>query len=172
MPQLEQYMRSSKEDDPKTRGGPAYTIGKPWERVVAGVVVLALVGGLVLVALRPPEKVGWLPDCPSRAIAGVLCAGCGSTRAAHHLLHARVETALGYNPVAVIIGPPVLMIGLWQLGVFACRGRWPGSRVRLPAWTGWAVLVALLLWSVLRNLPVQAMEWAKPPGWSQRGAGE
>jgi hypothetical protein len=60
-----------------------------------------------------------LPACPFRALTGIPCLSCGTTRAAVALLHGNPLAALAVNPLATLAG--VAFIGgglvapLWAL---------------------------------------------------------
>jgi hypothetical protein len=56
-----------------------------------------------------------LPLCPSAALLGVPCPGCGLTRATLALLHGDLGTALRFHPLVPILAP--VYVGL--LGVIA-----------------------------------------------------
>lgn len=98
-------------------------------------------------ALADPAQPGPFPACPFRAVTGLDCPGCGSLRALHQLTRGHVVAAADYNALLLAFLP--VAAGVW-LRVVTNRSR---PRV-LPVWWGRAVLAVLLLWTVLRNLPV------------------
>ncbi|MGE4152312.1 MAG: DUF2752 domain-containing protein [Phycisphaerales bacterium] len=104
-----------------------------------------------------------MPACPSRVMSGWLCPGCGSLRAAHHLLHLRVGEALRHNALAVALGAPALLFVTWSLVRVAVWGRRAGG-ARLPGYVGWVVLVFVVVFGVLRNVPHEAFDVLRPPG--------
>lgn len=90
-----------------------------------------------------------LPPCPLYALTGLLCPGCGSTRALHALLHADPLRALSMNALLVASLPVLPLMALDALGMLAAPWR---ARLRwLLDARGWAVLV--IGYGVLRNLP-------------------
>nr|WP_064569504.1 DUF2752 domain-containing protein [Gordonia sp. LAM0048] len=101
----------------------------------------------------PTTPGGALPVCPTKLIFGVTCPGCGSLRAVYSLLHGDVPAALHYNAVGV------LAMGLLLVAFGAyCARLWTGRRVR--SWqhlrySGVVVLVVVLAWFVIRNIPVE-----------------
>ena len=105
---------------------------------------LAALGiGAAIVALWcvNPDTASWLPHCPLHAWTGLCCPGCGSTRALHQLLHGHVLAALRLNPIAVSAVP-------WVAALIFHHRRPP-----VPANWALALLVAVLAFGVLRNLP-------------------
>jgi hypothetical protein len=122
----------------------------------AAVASLALLLAVVVYYVEPAEA-AWLPRCPLHWLTGWHCPGCGSTRAAHALLHGDLRAALGYNAL-VVGGAPLAAVfciwGRWRLGP-----NW-ASLVRLR----WIVLViaTLALFGVLRNVPVYPLNLLAP----------
>ncbi len=121
----------------------------------AGVLV-AIVASLVFLALNEPASVAAIPPCPSAALLGVTCPGCGSLRAAHHALNGRLATAFRFNPALLLLGVPAL--GFVLAGLLGWRA--PAPR-RLAPKLAWTLLVTLLAYFVARNVP--ALDWLRPP---------
>jgi hypothetical protein len=96
--------------------------------------------GLVLVYRFDPEQVHFFPPCLFRALTGLQCPGCGSTRALHHLLHGEFARAFRYNPMLFAVGP------------FALAARWPGFITRRSV--GWTALVVTVAYGIVRNTPL------------------
>lgn len=113
----------------------------PIVRLLSALGLGLLVSIVVLLALRHPSELSFAPVCPWRALTGLRCAGCGLTRATHHLLQGRLGAALELNPLIVVV--PFLFIGLGVfLAIGVARGRLPRLR-ELPLWVGWALFVGL-----------------------------
>lgn len=110
-----------------------------------GALLLAAVA--LATALADPAQPGPFPACPFRAVTGLDCPGCGSLRALHQLTRGHLVAAADYNALLLAFLP--VGAGVW-LRVVTSRSR---PRV-LPVWWGRAVLAVLLLWTVIRNLPV------------------
>lgn len=135
---------------PAARPAARWTRWLPW---------LAVAGALWLLFHERPAGQVFYPRCGFHTATGLLCPGCGGTRAAHALLHGRVPEALRCNAAAVL-GVPVL------LGAMVWRGR---SRRRrgLPAdglpvaWVWW-IAAALGIFGILRNLPGEPWRWLGP----------
>jgi hypothetical protein len=96
-----------------------------------------------------PATAGFYPPCAFRAMTGLLCAGCGATRAMHQLLHGNLTEALRLNAMFVI-ATPVLFAGGAAEAWRALRG--DASVVATRPWIGWAIVALLVGWGVARNV--------------------
>ena len=125
-------------------------INRGWWRLL--VVALAATSALgALLAFNPAGSVVF-PPCPFHVLTGLYCPGCGTLRALHQLLHGRPLQALGLNPL-MVISLPFLGYALASETFLATVGRrLPG--VRLPASWIWALLAAIILFWIFRNIPV------------------
>ena len=114
-----------------------------------GVLMLAILSGLgTVVLLRDPHVPGAIGVCPSLALLGVYCPGCGSLRAFHDLLTGDILGSVGHN----ILFLPVL-VGLFLWAGWQLRG-WlsripPGPSLARRARTagggqGWSLPLARL----------------------------
>ncbi|MCX6431220.1 MAG: DUF2752 domain-containing protein [Actinobacteria bacterium] len=74
------------------------------------------------VAAVDPNQPGHYPLCPTRALFGVDCPGCGLMRATHDLVTGNVAGALDHNILIVVLAP--LAVVLWVRWLLrAWRGR-------------------------------------------------
>lgn len=121
---------------------------RPWSAPVA--VGAVGVTGCVALGLLNPSEAGPLL-CPFRAMTGLDCPGCGMTRALSRLTQGRIGTALDYNIVLVIAVPALCYLYLrWLASAFGLN--WPPLRLGRTA--NAVVLLTLMAFSVLRNLPI------------------
>lgn len=132
------------------------------DRRKIGVALGGLAAGILLLLVYyavDPEG-GAFPACPFHELTGLLCTGCGSQRALHDLAHLDLAGAFGHN---LLFPPAVLLLG-WHGVERAARlagRRFPGSpldHARAP----WFVLVLVLLFTVLRNLPWEPFRFLAP----------
>lgn len=110
--------------------------------------MLAAVAALFLV---DPARAGFLPPCLFRRLTGLLCPGCGATRAFHQLLHGRLAAALALNPLLPLSLP--LLGWLFLAQAREALGRPPLPAPRLARGWLWALLALILAFWVARNLP-------------------
>ncbi len=97
------------------------------------------------------------PVCPFKAVTGLDCPGCGGTRAAHQLLTGHLGAALSYNVLAVVAMPFIV----WGLFV-SLTTMLGGPKLRMislsPTWTRVALVAIVVFW-VVRNLPIAPFNW-------------
>lgn len=111
-----------------------------------------LVGGALLLLYVPPTEDSFYPRCQFHSLTGLHCPGCGTTRALHALLNGRVVQAVAYNPLAPVV-MPVLGWSLVRSLAGWGRGRPVAPESRLRKVSVWLLIVALVAFAVLRNIP-------------------
>ena len=124
-------------------------VNRTWGLVL---LFLAALPCLALVYVRNPEEPGFFPPCIFNSLTGLFCPGCGSLRGLHQLMHGNFLAALGYNSYTILALP---LLGLAVFYAFLLSTN--DSRI-LAAWLRpfflWGLLVAVLAFWVLRNIPV------------------
>jgi len=98
----------------------------------------------------PPETSGFYPQCQFHALTGLLCPGCGATRALADLVRGNLADALHSNALIVILLPILAAYGLaayWRAvrGFQTCWPRIPNNAIA-------ALLIVTLIFAVARNL--------------------
>jgi Protein of unknown function (DUF2752) len=116
----------------------------------AAVLLLAATAVGYLAAVDPNES-GHYPTCPFRALTGYQCPGCGSLRTIHALAHGHLREAFGLNVFALTM-IPVLAFFWVRWTISRARGRPTRTKAADPRWI-WALLVAVMLFWLVRNLP-------------------
>jgi hypothetical protein len=115
-----------------------------------GVAAVAASGCVFLWLANPTVPGGIIPVCPTKALLGIDCPGCGSMRMVYSVLHLDVPSALHYNAVGFVA---VVML-VWAFGAWT-YGRVVGRRViswQHLRWSAPTVLAVTLAWFVVRNL--------------------
>jgi hypothetical protein len=114
---------------------------------VVGAATLALTA---YVAVVDPNQPGHFPVCPTFALTGLYCPGCGMLRATHDLTHGDIAGAMQRNPLA-----PFLLAAMLALYVLWVVLRWTGRPVRWTPgrWTPWLLVGGFVLFTVARNVP-------------------
>ncbi|KKC03492.1 DUF2752 domain-containing protein [Mycobacterium nebraskense] len=114
-------------------------------RYVAAGTALVLGGALGYVGLVDPHNTNSLyPQCPFKWLTGWNCPFCGGLRMTHDLLHGDLVAAVNDN-VFLLVGIP--MLAGWLL---MRRGSGKPA-LSTPAWL--TMVLAVIAWTVLRNLP-------------------
>jgi hypothetical protein len=99
----------------------------------------------------PTTPGGPLPVCPTKALLGIDCPGCGSLRMLYSLLHGNLMGAARFNALGLV----AVVLLVWTYLVWT-YGRVTGRRIRSWQHQRWSAAVALSLvtvWFVVRNIP-------------------
>ncbi len=128
---------------------PSATWSKAARPATLVLVLLAAFVGLVLFCFDP-RQYHFYPVCFFHQTTGLLCPGCGALRALHQLLHGHLAAAFRFNPVLIASLP----FWIWFGARFARqRARNQPLSLGLRTIWLWLMLAAVLVVSVLRNLP-------------------
>ena len=119
--------------------------------------VLLTVG--VVLFCFDPNRHAFYPRCLFHSATGLLCPGCGSLRALHQLLHGHLLRALRCNALLVLSLPG---LGIWGLGGLRREAQEQAFSFQVPAFWLWSALVVLVLFGILRNLPLGLCAWLRP----------
>jgi hypothetical protein len=136
---LEREVAASEESSPRLR-----------RLALPGVVGAATLALTAYVAVVDPNQPGHFPVCPTFALTGLYCPGCGMLRATHDLTHGDIAGAMQRNPLA-----PFLLAAMLALYVLWVVSRWTGRPVRWTPgrWTPWLLVGGFVLFTVARNVP-------------------
>jgi hypothetical protein len=110
-----------------------------------------LLAGAAYLFVFEPGKTGLFPVCLFRFLTGYQCPGCGSTRAAHQLLHGHVVAAFTLNPF-FLLAIPFLLYALIRYSAIVMRGGIP-TRNTLPAPYIYALFFVVVSFWIFRNTP-------------------
>jgi hypothetical protein len=101
-------------------------------RLVAPLAVGALtVCATAYVGLVDPNEPGHYPLCPTKALTGLDCPGCGGLRATHALVTGDLVGALDHNAFVVLVLIPLAVVA-WIAWLVRC---WRGPAVDVAATT-------------------------------------
>jgi hypothetical protein len=113
--------------------------------------VVSAVSAVSAVLYRfPPETHAFYPRCPFHALTGLLCPGCGATRALGALVHGHLGDALRWNALVVILLPIFAAYGAmaYRRAVTEEEAAWPG----IPNAAITALLIVTLVFAIARNI--------------------
>jgi uncharacterized protein DUF2752 len=122
---------------------------------------LASATSLVVLYRFDPATSGLFPPCPFLFLTGYYCPGCGTLRALHQLLEGHFVQAFAMNPMAFACLPLLLAPGVSALMQFGMGRRFTTI---LPAVYIRGLAIAILLFGVLRNLPMYPFYLLAPGG--------
>ncbi|MET0144409.1 MAG: DUF2752 domain-containing protein [Ilumatobacteraceae bacterium] len=112
---------------------------------------VAAAAGIGYVAAVDPNAAGHYPDCPLLVVTGWFCPGCGGLRAVHALARGDMATALSRNVLVVALVPVLAVLWIrWAHRSWIGAPR-PGP---VPASYVWGLAVVVIVFAVVRNLPV------------------
>jgi Protein of unknown function (DUF2752) len=99
----------------------------------------------------PTTPHGPLPVCPTKALLGIDCPGCGSLRMLYSLMHGNLVEAARFNALALVaVGLLLWAYVAWTYGRVVGRriASWQHHR-----WSAAVTLSLVLAWFVVRNIP-------------------
>ena len=114
--------------------------------------LLAAVCGVVAVLyLHSPYDSGIYAACPFKALTNFHCPGCGTLRGLHELFHGHLASAFGLNPLMVLV-LPFIAYSILKYIAAGILGR-KEHKVFIHSALIWSLLVVIISFWVLRNLP-------------------
>ena len=135
-----------KDNQPRTSAGETLLL----RLFLTAVLFICGSAGLVFLYFHPPGSTPWLPQCLFYRITGFYCSGCGATRALYAALHGNFPEALRYNLL------------LFPFLIAVCLLLWK-PRLALNPWIVWPLSIILVLYWILRNIPVYPFLLLAPP---------
>lgn len=129
---------------------------------VVGVALFAAACGALYLYFHNPYTSIPLP-CAFYMMTGYYCPGCGSGRASYYLLHGRFHQAFIHNRLMIILLP---FLGLYSVvaayqwimtGEIAVNRHIPARFLRI-------ILIILILYAVIRNIPLYPFNALAPGG--------
>jgi hypothetical protein len=122
------------------------------ERFVAYATLVGLSGVFLLSMLWRPADEPAIVLCPFRALTGLLCPGCGMTRAFCALGHGEIRRAIQFNALSplVYLSFMVVWVGAAASLLNFHRLSTAINRLRPNATVGVVILVLVMVWWVVR----------------------
>ncbi|MFC1884602.1 DUF2752 domain-containing protein [Thermodesulfobacteriota bacterium] len=121
------------------------------KRTKSLVLLAGISGAAVVLYLFSPHESSIYASCPFRVLTHLHCPGCGTLRGLHELLHGNIGKAFGLNPLMVLLLPFMLFSSLKYI-VAGITGR-PQRKLFIPSIFIWTLLVIIISFGVLRNVP-------------------
>jgi len=82
------------------------------KKILFSGLALLVVALLYLYKTYNPLEVSFFPKCPFHSLTGLLCPGCGSQRALHHVLNGSLSAAFRENAL-LLIAIPYMGFGMY-----------------------------------------------------------
>jgi len=125
-------------------------------------ILLAVTAAAVFIFYQSNISAPWLPECMFHKLTGLWCPGCGMTRATHAALHGHIKGAFRLNPLGMVLFP-VALIGISLELVGWVRGKPLPLSLRLGRYGASVILIVILVFWVLRNIPAWQFSLLAPP---------
>ncbi len=130
------------------------------DRLTALAFIIMGTGAILYLLWQPLSGIIPAPPCPLHEYTGLLCPGCGTSRALKEILKGNLAGAWGYNLMTVLFLPVLIWAALSQIYIII-RGRKPPGLI-LPAPWPWVLLVAISAYGILRNIPLPVFDYIRP----------
>ena len=124
---------------------------KPWPvrlQAAAGIAAFLVLG--VWMQSFPPARYSFYPWCPVHALTGLLCPGCGGTRAVAALVAGQWGEAMRQNALIVVLFPLAVVFAAMQVYWAVRWNRW--REVRVSPLAVMSLLSTAGLFAVVRNI--------------------
>jgi hypothetical protein len=132
----------------------------PGERLGSAAFLVLAIVGLGFLYLFNPASTSFYPTCPFFWATGCYCPGCGTLRALHQLMRGHLLAAFGLNPL-MVLSLPFLGYSALSQARLAILGS-PLKSVFIGPRLIWGLLVLILAYWVLRNVPVYPLSLLAP----------
>ncbi|GBL35528.1 hypothetical protein EMGBS15_11230 [Filimonas sp.] len=110
-----------------------------------GVILPCIFLAAMVLYLFPPERNPYYPKCIFKQLTTFECAGCGSARSLHALLHGHVSLAADYNLLLMVLLPVLIVGGIASYSNYL-DNVWPVlNRPKI-------YLILIILFWIMRNI--------------------
>ncbi len=104
------------------------------------------------------HEIGEGIGCMTYKLFGVYCTGCGSTRQIYYLMNGDISRAFMYNVGAIVIYPTYAYL-YYLIVRWAVKGK---KIEKKQAYILASIAGILLIYMMLRNIPIQAFDILRP----------
>ena len=121
-------------------------------------IFIVAAGAILLLYFLVEPKNGNLPKCFFHEITGLYCPGCGVQRSFHALIHGHILTAIDFNLLFILLLPLII----YFIIVFIMDKKYSSSSFIYKKEFSISVLIVVVSFWALRNLPFKAFSWLAP----------
>jgi len=114
--------------------------------------LIIFTGLAILFFVLNPTEHEIFPKCVFNSVTGYYCPGCGSQRAIHSLLHLNFAGVVGNN--FLFLPALFLLIYHYSFAFLNKKFSWKLPNIFYFKSTPWIILVVIILFWILRNLPI------------------
>ena len=122
------------------------------------ILAVSAITALVVLLSVEPSKNPYLPKCLLHLSTGLHCTGCGATRCLHALFSGKIVEAFRYHLLMPIA---LLLFCVYRILKF----RYKNGTAERRYWgvcIGFAIVI-IMLFTILRNVPLECFVWLRPP---------
>jgi len=101
--------------------------------------------------------------CSFKGVTGLECPGCGGQRSLYLLLHGDILQALRYNAFFIIALPFLAYFYIMAVRVYILKQERCLKSFVFNSWFGFSLLAFVILFFILRNIPVCPFTYLAPP---------
>lgn len=123
------------------------------------IITVAIFGSLLYFFYDP--SFSFFPPCPFFTITGLYCPGCGAQRAFHDLLHGNLLSSASHN-LLFVAALPLVGYSAFVTTNNIFRSKKMQQRIFYAPRFSLVVLVVVLVFAVLRNIPILPFLWLAP----------
>ena len=127
-------------------------------RILKISILIVAAGAILLLYFFVEPKNGILPKCFFHELTGLYCPGCGVQRSFHALLNGHILTAIDYNLLFILFLPLIIYFIL----AFALGKKHPYSSFIYKSTFSFTVVIVVVSFWVLRNIPIMPFSWLAP----------
>lgn len=109
-----------------------------------------------------PNKTSLALPCLFKLLTGLNCTGCGGQRAFHFLLHGEFLQASRYN-ILIYFLPFLLYVAFASIQMYILNSKKYVIKFIFSNEIGILILVFLIIFTVLRNIPYEPFIYLAPP---------
>ena len=119
--------------------------------------IVAIAASLLYFYYNPVYS-NFFPRCVFHSVTNLDCPGCGSQRALHALLNGHILEAADFNLLTVLFLPLLAYSAIVAIANAFFNQSWSQKIFYPPLFTKIVLVVVLLFW-ILRNIPVSPFSW-------------
>lgn len=127
-------------------------------RYIRITIFIIAAGAILLLYFFVEPKNGNLPKCMFHELTNLYCPGCGGQRSFHALVNGHVLSAIDYNLMFILFLPMIIYFIL----AIVLDKKYPASSFIYKKGFSMSILVFVISFWVLRNLPFAPFNWLAP----------